>query len=496
MISRKHSSHSGSSLHHKHNAKKPRYSETMKNHEDEDDNENDDYAVIIIGAGAAGIGLASCLKCGFMDTDDMLILEQGPSIGTSFRQWHKTTTFISPSWPSFPYGVQDLNVVFPDASLGGAQHATGDEYADYLEDQANNYTMNIRYNQTVSRIVPSVDEDMSTSDTNDALPTDLFLVYTEGRDKPFTANVVVWCGGEWSSPRKIDYEKYHQDSVIHYRHADLQQIASDYLTTTKNSNDPIIVVGMGEAGADVAAALVEEYKIDTPGGIIIIDGNDPNEPESKDPSCRLSPKSTKALKQHSGIIRVVRGQTCVSIGQMDNATKKIRVDLKAVGSTIKNVESNDSKILYTSSKVIMCTGFDVSQNPVIQDLFHWREDGCPELDKQCDESTKTTNLFCCGPMLRHDIDSCEMPANEEDKTKCQTAIFCYIYKFRTRFPVVAEEIIFRVVHERYSVPDEDGEPIITREGQMWGAAAETMTKYYKEKGMYLSEITEACGTCG
>ena len=61
---------------------------------------------------------------------------------------------------------------------------------------------------------------------------------------------------------------------------------------------------------------------------------------------------------------------------------------------------------------------------------------------------------------------------------------------------MAEEIIFRVVHERYSVPDEDGEPIITREGQMWGAAAETMTKYYKEKGMYLSEITEACGTCG
>ncbi|MCG8373718.1 MAG: NAD(P)-binding domain-containing protein, partial [Balneolales bacterium] len=40
-----------------------------------------------------------------------------------------------------------------------------------------------------------------------------------------------------------------------------------------------------------------------------------------------------------------------------------------------------------------------------------------------DESTKTKNLFLVGPQVKHD-----------------SALFCFIYKYRQRFAIVAESI--------------------------------------------------------
>ena len=59
---------------------------------------------------------------------------------------------------------------------------------------------------------------------------------------------------------------------------------------------------------------------------------------------------------------------------------------------------------------------------VIGDLFERREHGFPLLSTR-DESTEMPGLFLCGPLVRHDHH-----------------VFCFIYKYRHRFAVVAKAI--------------------------------------------------------
>lgn len=453
----------------------------MSSGSDKAGNEPTDFEVIIIGAGAAGIGMAMTLKCAYMKTSKLLVLEQGPSIGTSFRQWHKHTRFISPSWPGAAYGVQDLNAVFPDTKIDSAQHPTGDEYADYLEAAASQHKMNIKFNHKVTRIEESQDEPGH-------------IVHVEGCEKPFTATCVIWCGGEWGSPASTTDVKgcsFDPDCSVHYKDYDFEETVK--LANSDDSKNPVVVVGLGEAGVDTACALAARGV-----SVTVVDGNDPDAPKKKDPSCNLSPKSQTELSRYSDKINIIRGQKCV------------RVSSKGKGTTVE-VQLADihtdkvTQTLETACKVVLCIGFNVSQNEVIKDLFYWRDDGCPMLDKETDESTKVPNIFVAGPTLRHEIDDCNI---DKDQSNCDTAVFCFIYKFRSRFAIVASEVINRVINQRYTEVEEDEdededseekkEPQvgISREGQIWGLAVDGLRDFFKGKGMLLSEITSACGGCG
>ena len=66
-------------------------------------------------------------------------------------------------------------------------------------------------------------------------------------------------------------------------------------------------------------------------------------------------------------------------------------------------------------------GFEGSHG-LVANLFELRGDGFPSLTDN-DESTLAPGLFLCGPSVRHD-----------------GHIFCFIYKYRQRFAVVAKEI--------------------------------------------------------
>ncbi len=70
------------------------------------------------------------------------------------------------------------------------------------------------------------------------------------------------------------------------------------------------------------------------------------------------------------------------------------------------------------------SGFAPVLGPV-DALLERREDGYPQLTDR-DESTLAPGLFLAGPSVRHD-----------------GAILCFVYKFRTRIPVVAHEIAIR-----------------------------------------------------
>lgn len=70
---------------------------------------------------------------------------------------------------------------------------------------------------------------------------------------------------------------------------------------------------------------------------------------------------------------------------------------------------------------LLASGFEGGHARVAH-LFERRDDGFPLLSEQ-DESTIVPGVFLCGPAVRHD-----------------KHVFCFIYKDRQRFAVVAKAI--------------------------------------------------------
>ena len=89
-------------------------------------------------------------------------------------------------------------------------------------------------------------------------------------------------------------------------------------------------------------------------------------------------------------------------------------------------------------------------NLSVESVLEQRSDGFPVLSKD-DESTIVPGLFLCGPAVRHD-----------------NHVFCFIYKYRQRFGVVAKAIATSL-----DLP------------------AEGLNKYRKW-GLYLDDLSE-CG---
>ena len=92
--------------------------------------------------------------------------------------------------------------------------------------------------------------------------------------------------------------------------------------------------------------------------------------------------------------------------------------------------------LRTPQPPLLCTGFggSVRLGPA-RDLFEFSEggSGCQAgspLLNEYDESTKTPGLFLAGPAVRHD-----------------SLVFCFVYKFRQRFAVVADAIAQGLDHD-------------------------------------------------
>ena len=113
------------------------------------------------------------------------------------------------------------------------------------------------------------------------------------------------------------------------------------------------------------------------------------------------------------------------------------------------VFTNDERELETPVPPLLATGFDGSLG-LVADLFEPRDDGFPLLSEQ-DESTITPGLYLCGPAVRH-----------------EQHVFCFIYKYRQRFAVVAKAIATAL-----------------------GLPAEAL-ETYRQWGMYLDDLS-CCG---
>lgn len=208
---------------------------------------------------------------------------------------------------------------------------------------------------------------------------------------------VIWAAGEYQYPKTNSFEGDH--------------LCSHYSMIDSFSNLPggkSVVIGAYESGFDAAINLVEHGK-----KVTLIDNSQYLEWIQSDSSYSLSPFTRDRIKSVLDKIDYWVDKSVVKVELSDN----------------KYVITTDTNDTFSSeSKPINCTGFDTSLK-LVKELFEFEEEY--PLLTDFDESQKTRNLFLVGPQVKHG-----------------TALFCFIYKYRQRFAIVAEKIAKRI-----NIPD-------------------------------------------
>ena len=339
------------------------------------------HEVVIVGAGPAGIGVAAALRDA--GVNDVAIIDRY-GIGASFRRWPVETRLLTPSFPSTGWGQADLNAVIPHSSPGWSlrtEHPTGSEYADYLAKAAEVLELKVGVGANVMRI--------------ELVRGRYRLVLSDA--SVMNARCVVWAAGEFQYPRQQSFPGselcLHSGSVRSYAQ----------LPDTQH-----VVIGGGESGVDAAINLAmsgrEVVLITEAAGWEVVGDSDP--------SMNLAPVTMDRLRNAAATGRI-EPMTGAQVREVRRDTEGFKILL------------TDGRERSSQSPPIDASGFTGSVS-VIADRFAKHARGWPLLTSE-DESTKSPGLFLVGPQVRHD-----------------ERIFCFIYKYRARFPVVASAIAERL----------------------------------------------------
>ncbi len=362
------------------------------------------HDVIVVGAGAAGVGLGVALRQAGIE--DALILDRH-RVGASFERWPREMRFITPSFPTNSIGMLDLNSVAIGTSPAYSlqvEHPTGSEYAAYLRGVVKHYQLAIKTRVDVRAITPEGDG--------------FSLATNQGF---LRARHVVWAAGEFQYP-----------NVQPFPGAELCLHNAQVSAWESIVGKEVFIIGGYESGLDAAIHLARLGK-----RVTVLDRSQPAPWRSadSDPSVSLSTFTVERLNEPEVAKRV----------KLASGADVFEVRRKGRGYEIRCTSGDDFR---TSRPPILATGFRGST--LIADLFECREDRYPLLNEQ-DESTTAPGLFLAGPMVRH-----------------QQHVFCFIYKFRQRFAVVAKAIA-----DRLGLPAEELE-------------------MYRQWGMYLDDLS-CCG---
>lgn len=327
------------------------------------------HRVVIIGAGAAGIGMAIALKD--FDLEDVLIIEKG-NIGNSFSHWPKSTQTITPSFTSNGFGMPDMNAVAKDTSPAftfSKEHLTGKTYVEYLSLVASRYHLEIKTDTHVFAV--------SQHDG-------IYKIATN-RDT-YTADYIFIATGDFSFPNQPFKYGRHYSEVDDFT----QLVGNDFTIIGGNESACDAAIHLSKNGANVSI-----YTTST--GL--------NEADA-DPSKRLSPFTHQRLRD------AVRQGAHIKMN-VGYRAKDISFHEGEYDIHFENGYTTKSK-----TEPILATGFEVTQNPLVQQLFKVKHQNVQLTD--LDESTRYPNIFLIGATVRH-----------------RDAILCYIYKFRARFAVLA-----------------------------------------------------------
>ena len=335
-----------------------------------------------------------------------VILERH-EIGGSFRRWPREMRFITPSFPSNSFGTLDLNSV-----------AIGTSPAFTLECE---HPTGKQYADYLKSVVEYFHLPVQTGvDVKSLAPLaggGFELETSLGRLK---ASTVIWAAGEFQYPRLRPFPG--AEHAVHN---------SRVKSWKRLAGDDVIVIGGYESGIDAAVHLANAGK-----RVRVLERNSIWSSEASDPSITLSPFTwDRLLETPDGRIEMI------------DEVEIDRIEKQRTGYAVIDVTGQR---WLTKRRPILATGFEGSP-ALIRELFDWRDDGFPLLSS-VDESTRAPGLFLVGSLVRH-----------------ERLVFCFIYKFRQRFGVVANAIGQRLGHDT------------------------ALLQKYRFWGMYLDDLT-CCGS--
>ena len=339
------------------------------------------HQVAIVGAGAAGLGCGAALR--EFGVDDIIILDRH-EVGASFRRWPEEMRFITPSFTSNAFGLLDLNAIVPGTSPAytlDREHPSGGAYAQYLDAVVQHYQLPVE---------PGVDVCSLTTEDNGTFT----LTTTEG---PVRAQHVIWAGGEFQYPER--------NSIAG---AECCCLSAEVGTWQELEGDRFTVIGGHESAADATVSLVELQK-----SVTVLARTPTWKSDEPDPSIALSPYTRERLAwaHKTGFVEFVEEVNVTSVRE---------------NGDVWVVQDEDGREWASETRPILATGFKGSLGH-IDGMIEYDEDGVPVVTEEADESTLVPGLFLSGPMLNH-----------------RGVSFCFIYKFRQRFAIVADAIAQRL----------------------------------------------------
>jgi len=371
----------------------------------EESRKHESLDVAIVGAGAAGVGLGAVLAD--LGLDSYAILERD-EVGASFKRWPAEMRFITPSFPSNNFGCRDLNAVTTDTSPAFAldrEHPTGAEYAEYLQGVVEFHDLPVRTGVEV--------ESVQRHDDGFALHTSTGTV--------IRSRFVVWAAGQFGKPNDDPFPG--ASHCVHNARVESWSAFADECV-----EDPIVIVGGYESGIDAALALA-----DLGHDVLVVDEEGPWQFRGPDPSEVLSPYTSQRLRE------ALEDDAPIAL---EDGVRVERVDFE---EGTFDVIGTDGTSFTTRNRPVLATGFERGLGLV--DEHFESENGQPQLTER-DESTITPGLFLAGPQVAHNGQQ-----------------FCFIYKFRQRFAVVADEIATRLDVDRTPLDE------------------------YREKSMFLEDLS-------
>ncbi len=240
----------------------------------------------------------------------------------------------------------------------------------------------------------------------------------------YKSTFVIWTAGEYQYPGKKSFEG--SELCTHY---------SEISSFSDLEGKDRIVIGGYESGFDSAVNLVKFGK-----QVTVLDSADYLDLVNSDSSYSLSPCTRDRIK---------------SVDDGIEYHKKTRVKKVEYEKGEYRITTTKKKTFTSKHKPINCTGF-ASSLSLVEELFDF-EENYPLLTEY-DESTKTKNLFLAGPQVKH-----------------RDALFCFIYKFRQRFAIVAERIAKKVGISKEII--------------------EEVLEEYKHNNFYLEDLSCCDGEC-
>ncbi|MDA7949560.1 MAG: NAD(P)-binding domain-containing protein [Hyphomicrobiaceae bacterium] len=331
--------------------------------------------------GAGPAGLGVARVLRDLAIPDVWVLERG-RIGQSFLNWPADTRFLTPSFPGNVFGLTDLNAISYDSSPGWSLRCEHPDGAAYAQ---------------------YLEQAQAAFGINVQCGIDVRSIRPEGEvfeletnAGAFTADFVIWACGQFGTPS--DGGMPGAELAHHYgRVRRWEEIPGGV----------VYVVGGYESGIDAAIGLARAGK-----DAVVLDSGAPWLDSDKDPSRNLSPYTLQRLES-------VRKDLPITL--IPNADV-IALENEADGVRIL---VGDGRSWLSDGPPVLATGFGSGTGPV-SEWFDYDADGLPMLTPQ-DESGAAPGLFLVGPEVSHN-----------------GHLFCFIYKFRQRFAVVARAIAGRI----------------------------------------------------